>query len=36
MWEKFKGELVAGVCLVVICVGTYYIAWGFLTPPLYH
>lgn len=36
MWKGFVGDVLAMMCFVVICVGTYYIAWGFFTPPLYH
>jgi hypothetical protein len=36
MWKDFLGDAIGMVCLVAICVGIYYIAWGFVTPTLNH
>lgn len=36
MWKDFLGDALGMVCLVVICVGTYYISWAFFAPNLNH
>lgn len=35
MWKELIGDAIGMVCLVAICVGTYYIAWACQVPDLH-